>query len=304
MEQLPNGLNAAFFSEHPFFYKTLITAVIALLLYLLRRWVAPMLITEDHDVKRAYYWSKWFTYLTYVIFIIAISPIWVTELHSLGTFLGLLTAGLAVALKEPISNFFAWMYILIKKPFEMGDRVQIQDSEGDILDIGFFEFTLLEIKNWVKADQSTGRIIHIPNGLLFTHPVINYNQAMNFIWNEIPILITFESDWAKAKTILLEIENKLLDPLKEEIPIEFDLAKKRYHVTYNVLTPTVYIRIEKNGVLLTLRYLCNPKKRRATEQMAFEAILTAFAAEPNIHFAYDTMRVYQAERTFVNHQTP
>ena len=95
------------------------------------------------------------------------------------------------------------MYIIFRKPFEMGDRIQIGNSEGDILDISFFEFTMMEIKNWVKADQSTGRIIHIPNGLLFTRPIINYNQAMNYIWNEIPIMVTFESNWEKAKRISL-----------------------------------------------------------------------------------------------------
>ena len=76
----------------------------------------------------------------------------------------------------------------------MGDRIQIKSVEGDILDIGFFEFTLLEIKNWVEADQSTGRIIHIPNGLVFNNPVMNYNQAMDFIWHEVPFRITFESN--------------------------------------------------------------------------------------------------------------
>ncbi|MGB0863251.1 MAG: mechanosensitive ion channel family protein [Saprospiraceae bacterium] len=276
-----------------FHHKIIITIVVGLLLYSLRRLVGHFFLQKDKDVKKVYYWSKWATYTNYILFMLIITPVWITELQSAGTFLGLLTAGLAVALKEPISNFFAWIYIVIKKPFEMGDRIQIGDSEGDILDIGFFEFTLLEIKNWVKADQSTGRIIHIPNGLLFTKPVVNYNQAMNYIWNEIPIMITFESDWKKAKKLLLEIEVDLLNPLMEDATDEFAKAKRSYNISYRILTPTVYVRIEKNGVLLTLRYLCNPKKRRATEQIAFEAILEFFYKEKDIQFAYDTVRFYQ-----------
>lgn len=77
------------------------------------------------------------------------------------------------------------MYILLRKPFEMGDRIQIGISEGDILDINFFEFTMLEIKNWVEADQSTGRIIHIPNGFVFTQAIcqLQPSHELYLEWN-------------------------------------------------------------------------------------------------------------------------
>ncbi|HHM21669.1 MAG TPA: mechanosensitive ion channel family protein, partial [Bacteroidetes bacterium] len=236
-------------------------------------------------------WSKTVSYFSYFLTLLIVVPIWVKELYSFGTFLGLLSAGLAVALKDPIANFFAWIYIILKKPFEMGDRIQIGSSEGDILNISFFEFTLLEIKNWVAADQSTGRIVHVPNGLLFTQPVINYNQGMDYIWNEIPIIVTFESDWNKAKEILLEIEEEKLKPMLKNIKSEYNKAHRKYFVHYSKLTPTVYTSIKENGVLLTLRYLCHPKKRRDSEQTATEEILNRFGRHKDIQFAYPTTRL-------------
>ncbi|MEZ4930834.1 MAG: mechanosensitive ion channel family protein [Saprospiraceae bacterium] len=282
--------------SHSFQYKVVATVVVWLLLYILRRLLTHFLLRNVEDVKTSYNWHKTLKYTSNFIFVIIISPIWFVELQSMGTFLGLMTAGLAIALKEPISNFFAWIYIVFKKPFEMGDRVQIGNWEGDILNISFFEFTLLEIKNWVKADQSTGRIIHVPNGLLFTQPVMNYNQAMNYIWNEIPVMVTFESNWQKAKQILLDVEESKLKSLINEAEENLDKAKRKYYVHYNNLTPTVYTTIKENGVMLTLRYLCHPKMRRSSEQLAIEEILLQFVKCPDIHFAYPTTRFYDATK--------
>ena len=100
-----------------------------------------------------------------------------------------------------------WCFILIRQPFKVGDRIQIGKVAGDVIDIRFFNFQLNEIGNWVDADQSTGRIIHIPNGIVFTEPQANYTAGFQYIWNEIPVLVTFESDWKKAKQLLTDIVN-------------------------------------------------------------------------------------------------
>lgn len=285
-------------------YKVFSTLLAVLLVFLTRKLLQRFLLRSVSDVKIRYNWAKGFSYFGYFLLFLIIAPIWITELHSFGAFLGLLTAGLAVALKDPISNFFAWVYILIKKPFEMGDRIQIGTSEGDVLDISFFEFTLLEIKNWVEADQSTGRIIHMPNGLLFTQPVFNYNQAMDYIWNEVPLMISFESNWQKAKEILLEIEEKNLSPMIQNVERNFGEAQKKYYVYNTDLNPTVYTRIKPNGVQLTLRYLCPPKKRREFEQVAMEEILLRFVREPDIEFAYPTTRFYSRKEEGTHLESP
>ena len=94
---------------------------------------------------------------------------------------------------------------MIRKPLKVGDRVQIGDVTGDVIDIRIFQFSVIEIGNWVDADQSTGRIIHIPNGTIFIKWQANYTAGFEYIWNEIPVLVTFESDWKTAKqtTVLI-----------------------------------------------------------------------------------------------------
>ncbi len=275
-------------------YKLVATILIWAILYFLRRIAHRIINIKITEVEKRLNWSKSLTYIAYFLFIVIVSPIWFSELHSLGTFLGLLTAGLAVALKEPISNFFAWFFIVSKKPFVIGDRIQIENTEGDILDIGFFEFTMLEIKNWVKADQSTGRIVHIPNGLLFTKTIMNYNQALNYIWIEVSVNLTFESNYKKAKNILSQIENDLFKEEHESALEEFNNSDIPYQAFYNNMSPKIYTLIRENGIQLTLRVLSKPKVRRESEQMVYEAILDQFLKHDDIKFAYPTTRFYQS----------
>ncbi|HAW79639.1 MAG TPA: mechanosensitive ion channel protein MscS, partial [Balneola sp.] len=68
-------------------------------------------------------------------------------------YFGLLSAGLAIALKDPVTDLAAWMFIIWRKPFDVGDRIELGKSKGDVIDIRPFKFTILEIGNWVDADQ-------------------------------------------------------------------------------------------------------------------------------------------------------
>jgi small-conductance mechanosensitive channel len=217
---------------------------------------------------------------------------WLEGIQSIATFLGLLSAGLAVALRDPVVNLVGWGFILWRRPFEVGDRIQIGEHAGDVVDLRIFQFTLLEIGNWVAADQSTGRVIHVPNGRVFSDALANYSKGFEYIWNEVPVLVTFESDWEKAKAYLLEIANRHAAHLSQAAEERVRQAARRFMIMYSALTPTVYTRVEASGVLLTVRYLCDPRQRRSSEQAIWEDILRAFAEHPDIKFAYPTRRVY------------
>jgi small-conductance mechanosensitive channel len=150
----------------------------------------------------------------------------------------------------------------------------------------------MEVGNWVNADQSTGRVIHIPNGKVFRETQANYSKGFQYIWNEIPILVTFESDWKKAKSILAEIAQRHAEHLSRAAEIRLREAAKKFMILYTHLTPVVYTTVADCGVLLTIRYLCEPRKRRGTTQEIWEDILEEFAKCDDIDFAYPTIRYY------------
>ena len=272
--------------------KLLISVSIILILWLLRALVMRVIWKRTQDVRARYIWRKTLTYIAFILGLILMVRVWVKGFGGAGTFLGLLSAGLAIALKDPLTNIAGWLFIMVRKPFTIGDRIQMGKHAGDVVDIRPFMFTLMEIGNWVDADQSTGRIIHIPNGSIFSDTLANYSKGFQYIWNEVPVLITFESNWKKAKDMLLVIAGRHAEHLSKPAEEKVKEASKKLMIFYTQLTPTVYTTVKDCGVLLTIRYLCEPRRRRGSEQAIWEDILDEFAKCADIDFAYPTQRFY------------
>jgi small-conductance mechanosensitive channel len=272
--------------------RLLISLAILTVLWLARLLLLAFVNRRSEDIRIRYRWKKTSHYVVVTLAIFILGMMWIKGFQSLATYLGLLSAGLAIALRELVANFVGWAFILWRRPFEVGDRIQIGDTAGDVIDLRIFQFTLLEIGNWVDADQSTGRVIHVNNGQVFTLSVANFSKGFEYIWNEIAVLVTFESDWEKAKAILAEIANKHGEDLSTAAEEKLRQAARKFMIFYTKLTPTVYTSVRDCGVLLTIRYLCDPRRRRSTEQAIWEEILHAFAENDDIDFAYPTQRFY------------
>jgi len=271
----------------------ILKSVFVLIFIWLSKWLVLRAVSrKSDDPKTRYVWSKSTTYIIVVFGLLLIGGIWFQGFKQVGTYLGILSAGIAIALKDPLTDLAGWLFILFRRPLTVGDRIQIGEQHGDVIDIRLFMFTILEIGNWVHADQSTGRIVHIPNGHIFTLPLANYSKGFQFIWNEVPVLVTFESNWKKAKSILLEIGKRHAEHLSGSAEQKLRKVSQKYMIFYKNLTPTVYTSVQDSGVLLTIRYLCEPRKRRGTEQAVWEDILDAFVKETDIDFAYPTQRFY------------
>ncbi|PYO60227.1 MAG: mechanosensitive ion channel protein MscS [Gemmatimonadetes bacterium] len=274
--------------------KLLISAISIAVLWALHRIVLSLAYRRVTDPWARYRWRKVVTYATLAVGIVVVGRTWFAGMQTLVTFFGLLSAGLAIALKDPVANLAAWAYIVWRHPFDVGERIQIGPHAGDVIDLRLFQFTLNEIGNWVDADQSTGRIIHIPNGRVFTEPLANYDKGFKYIWNEVPVLVTFESDWKKAKDILTRIAFKHAEHLTAQAEQDLLSASRQYLINYTKLTPIVYTKATDSGVLLTIRYLIEPRKRRGTEHAIWEDILTEFAQCPDVDLAYHTVRSFKA----------
>lgn len=272
--------------------KLLYSLLILLAFWIIRFAVLKIVWRLTEDPKSRYSWKRTVSFTLGFLTIILIASVWVKAISQFGAFLGLLTAGLAIALKDLLTNIAGWIFILARKPFSLGDRVQIGEHSGDVIDIRIFQFTLLEIGNWVHADQSTGRIIHMPNGIVFTRAQANYTSGFKYIWNEISVLVTFESQWLKAKSILLGIIKEHSEQLSMDAEKKVIEASKKYMIQYTHLTPIVYTSVEASGVMLTMRFICDPRKRRSAEHEIWEEILMEFARHKDIEFAYPTQRFF------------
>ena len=272
----------------------ILTLVLLVVLWGVRTLVLALIRRRSpDDVRRLYTWRKGTTYVAVAIGVLVLVRIWVGEIGSLATFLGLLSAGIAIALKDPLVDLAGWAFVLWRRPFSPGDRVTIRTHTGDVIDQRVFQFTLLEVGTNTGAGQSTGRIIHVPNGWIFSDPVINHTGAFAYIWNEVAVVVTFESDWRAAKAILLEVAAECADDLSEDAERTIRRAARDYFIFYSKLTPTVYTSVVDHGVKLTMRYLVAPRRVRGSEQDVWEAILDRFAERDDVDLAYKTNRVFR-----------
>lgn len=277
-------------------FQLIASVLLACGLWCLYRLLCHLIWQRTEDVKLRYRWRKGVAYAIWVVGVAVLLAIWLDlgreSMRSAGTYLGLLSAGLAIALRDLIADVAGWLFIVWRRPFIMGDRIEVGSHAGDVIDIRLFQFTLMEIGNWVDADQSTGRIVHVPNGRVLTDIIANYSRGFQYIWDEIPVLITFESNWRKAKKLLLEIANRHAESLSASAEERVKESAKRFLIQYTKLTPIVYTSVRDSGVLLTIRFLCEPRRRRGNEEAIWEDILTAFAKDEEIQLAYPTQRFF------------
>ena len=236
---------------------------------------------------------KWVAYAATLIGGFGLINIWLGGVGGIGTYLGILSAGIAIALADVLENLAGWAFIVVRRPFKVGDRIEIQGRAGDVVDVRAFRFSMLEIQNWVEADQSTGRLVHVPNGKVFSEHVINYTEGFPYIWDEIGMMVTFESDWQRAEEMMREaLAEHAPDPDESKIRDSIRQAGNQYLIRYTHLAPATYISVRDSGVMISGRYLIGVRRRRGTSDALWRSLLQQLDQDPSVELAYPTVRTF------------
>lgn len=271
--------------------KLICSILVVIVGFLLSRGIKNISYKLLKDSKKFYRIKHKLNLLTGIIIFTSLLYIWFDSISDLTTYIGLLSAGIAVALREIFTNIAGWLFIESRKPFSVGHRISIGNQKGDVIDKRIFQFTLMEVSSFEEGEQSTGRIIDVPNAFVFMHPIINYTKGFEYIWNEIKVLLTFESNWRKAKELLLAIVDKEAAKTVEHVSEQIKEASRTYMIHYKNLTPIVYTDIKDSGIQLTIRFFCEPKRRRIVTNKVWEEILEMLEDNEDIQLAYPTKRV-------------
>ncbi len=273
--------------------KLAFSGVVIAILWVSHTTISFFVKRQLHNHHNIYATRKVSRYGHFLLAAFLVGPVWFKGIQSLGTFLGLFTAGLAIALKDVVTNFAGWVYLLWQAPFKIGDRIQINNHQGDVIDIGVFKFTILEIGNWVDANQSTGRMIRMPNADIFNQALANYSKGFNYIWFEIPVILTYESNWRKAKGLLQDLIASYCFNYEDQLKRELRQAKKDYPINYTYITPIIYTSAKDHGICLTIRYLIPTRRIRESHHDLWESILSMVDSADDIDLAYPTHRMIQ-----------
>lgn len=243
---------------------TILTIFIFLFFGIIKAIIKKIYANLPVNDKKKFFRNRKIRIILTVVSFILVFLLWGEKLSGLITLISFISAGLTIAIREIIFNFFAGMYININRPFEIEDRIEIDDVMGDVISKHALGFEILEIGKRVYGEQSTGRIIHIPNSYIFTKTLKNYTKVFKYIWDEIKVDITLESDIKKTEEILYEIlfDNEILKEIPKKMEDAVDEAILEYRIYYNNLDPIIYIKIERAHIEMYLRYLVHPKKAR------------------------------------------
>jgi hypothetical protein len=272
--------------------KVIISVIIAGLAVVASRLTGRILKKSIKDEAQMLTLSVLVRKIAYVAAAVAILSIVFGLGGNFATIIGILGAGVAFASQEVIGSFAGYLNIITGNIFRIGDRIRISNVVGDVLDISFMRTTVMEIGEWVKADQYTGRVVSLANRVVFSDPVFNYTQHSRYIWDEIMIPVTYDTNWSRAVEIILTKGQELTSPFHANARAEFEEMVKKYPSLHEVpVEPSVYIIMTDNWIELTLRYIAEVWNRRAVKGQIHSELLKCFEKEPDIKVASVTVDI-------------
>ena len=253
------------------------TLIIFISLDIIKRIIINILKKINNN-KKEYEYTQNLKIVMNIFKVIFFIFIWSSKLNNLLTLITVISGAITISLRDFIFNFFAGIYIKIAKPFNVEDRIEVNNYKGDVVNLNTLNFELLEVDNTNLAGQSTGIITHVPNSVVFTHPVRNYNKAFDFIWNEITINIPLDADIDKTKKEILRIVNKndVIKMNPELFKQQVNNASTDYLIYFNQYEPTIYMKIVGDYVEYTVRYSVDPKHARYVNSSIWKHILKSY----------------------------
>jgi len=249
--------------------------------------MAELLIAKRHNTRAAKYnIVKVIHLLSIVIIILIIISFLNANWYTAAASLGLISLLLGFALQTPISSLIGWAYIVFRVPYKVGDRIQVSNFTGDVVEINYLDTTLWEFAGtYMTNDLPSGRLIRFPNSLIFQSQVYNYSWSkFPYIWNEIPFHVAYDSDLAFIEQTIREVARKELGTEMEERVKEFRNLVQQTPVDQLEIKeyPFVNLRINANTwVEVLLIYLVEPKQSSAMRTTLIKNILTALLQQPD-----------------------
>ncbi len=263
-----------------------LAGIVVSFVFVITKTVERVVAKKSSTQKISYNIVRLIRLLSVIIAGIIVATFLFAKWYTAAVSLGLFSLVLGFALQTPISSLIGWLYIIIRNPYRIGDRIQVANFTGDVVEISYLDTTLWEFHgDYLSNDVPSGRLIRFPNTLILQSQVYNYSwRKFPFIWNEIPFHIAYESDLNYVETTIRSVATRELGEemaesvkrfkeLVQQTPVD-ELDIKEY--------PYVVFRINANTwVEVSLTYLVHPKRASATRSRLIKAIITELLQEPD-----------------------
>ncbi|WP_410764450.1 mechanosensitive ion channel family protein [Haloferax sp. DFSO60] len=262
--------------------KGLSALAIALVTYGIYRFIMAVFITRIVDRRRAHDIRNILRLTLGLVALVGVLGAFTEQWLGVLVSFGVIGFAITFALQQPILSLIGWVYIVIKRPFAVGDRISVSDFSGDVAEVDFLVTTLWESGGDLTSNQSSGRTVTVPNSLVLSSEIVNHGALFNRVWAEVPVQVAYETDLEFTRELLVEIA-------EEEVGADMRAAIARYRsqladspldlaVTNG---PTVNIAQEESWVVLRLRVLVPPTGGQQVKNRVYERVLTELAKHPD-----------------------
>ena len=270
----------------------ILIALVVLLLIVIRLVVGRRI----KDAQRRYYLNRSLSIVTVFVVLVGLMVIFVRDLAHLATGVGVAVAGLAIALQEMISSFFAWFIIQGARGYRVRDWVRIGDQYGEVLDISLMVTTLGQVTEIDPRGETgggwTGGLTIVANSAIFKYPIVNFTRGYPYIWCTLTYTFTYESNWKQAESLLLEAAvEKEIAATAQQAQKKIEEMTRDFAIRVRSTEPVVRTRAVDSGVELRLRFLAHPRRRRLLMDRVNRQVLDAVNRADSVDFAYRTMRM-------------
>lgn len=219
----------------PFVEKLSMSLFLIAMIFLISKVITRLVSVRAHIEGDQYNLLRIIRLLAIVFSLIVVASFLFQNLYAAAVSFGLISLVVGFALQAPIASFIAWVYLIFRRSYLVGDRIQIKGFRGDVVSISYLDTSILECSgDYLVNDRRSGRIIRFPNSLVLKEEVINYSgPEIPFIWNETPIQVAYTSDLQLVEACLLAAATKDFEERYPQFPI----------TEHKLWEPAVYFRI-------------------------------------------------------------
>lgn len=263
--------------EELYLYLLISTIIVVLVFWVIKK-IGGLVFRNHLSGRKEFIFNQMFKLIVNIVQILVLLFIWDDYIKNLMTLISVVSAAMTIALRELILNFFCGLYIQMKKPFKVEDRIEIDGIKGDVMSISSLSFEVLEISTKDERGQSTGVVVNFPNSIVFSKPVKNITKGFKYIWDEITVKVKMNCDLSSNKQMLYKIVNELevVKNIPKKMKEQINSINNSNRIYFNQYNPIIYTKLVDNYVELTIRYLMHPKKSRFVESVIWNKIYLAY----------------------------
>ena len=237
-----------------------------------------------HDIRRRYQFLLLRRILLWCVIGITIAFALASEIGSIATFAGLITAGLAVALQNVILAIAGYFFLIGKYGVRVGDRVQISGVTGDVIDIGLIRLHLMEVGGAGSDQHPTGRVVVFSNSVVFQPTASFYKQipGTNFVWHEVSLILAPDSDYRMAEKRVAGAVQKIFDEYHERIEQQHRNMENTLNMSVPNPRPVSHLHLTRNGLEVIVRYPVEMDTASEVDDKVTRELLTALEQPPRL----------------------